>query len=49
LSGTVSKTEKAGLYRVKIKPDMAGDWVAKLRYDGSRGSGELSFAVNVKS
>ena len=27
---------------------MAGDWTATLHYQGSRGEGDASFAVNVK-
>jgi hypothetical protein len=27
---------------------MAGDWTAKLDYDGSRGQGSVSFTVNVE-
>jgi len=27
---------------------MAGDWMATLRYEGPRDSGNVSFSVNVK-
>ena len=37
-----------GRYRAKIKPDMAGDWMAQLHYDGPHGTGSFSFSVNVK-
>jgi len=37
-----------GRYRAQVKPDMAGDWTAQLRYSGPHGSGEISFTVNVK-
>jgi hypothetical protein len=37
-----------GRYRARIKPDMAGDWTAQLRYDGPRGSGTVSFTMNVR-
>ena len=37
-----------GQYRAKVKPDMAGDWKATLRYDGPRGNGSVSVSVNVK-
>ena len=32
----------------KVKPDMTGDWMARLRYEGRRGNGNVSFSVNVK-
>jgi Cu(I)/Ag(I) efflux system membrane protein CusA/SilA len=38
----------AGLYRARIKPDMAGDWTAQLRYDGRRGAGEIRLSLNVR-
>jgi Cu(I)/Ag(I) efflux system membrane protein CusA/SilA len=36
-----------GQYRAKLKPDMAGDWVAKVSFAGPAGKGETSLAVNV--
>ena len=45
---TIEPTGTPGRYRAKVKPDMAGDWMATLRYDGPRGKGNVSFAVNVK-
>jgi Cu(I)/Ag(I) efflux system membrane protein CusA/SilA len=44
---TISPTGEPGRYLAKIKPDMAGDWTAKLDYDGQRGQGALSFTVTV--
>jgi Cu(I)/Ag(I) efflux system membrane protein CusA/SilA len=44
---TVSPAGGVGRYRAQIKPDMAGDWTAQLHYAGPRGSGDLSFTVNV--
>ena len=46
---TVQRTGTAGQYRAKIKVDMAGDWTAKLSYEGLRGSGQTSFNLNTKS
>jgi hypothetical protein len=46
-ASTITPTGEPGRYRAKIKPDMAGDWVAKLTYDGPRGQGSASFTVNV--
>jgi hypothetical protein len=45
---TVERTKTPGQYRAKIKPDMAGDWIAKLSFNGSHGSGQTSFNLNVK-
>jgi len=45
---TMKPTGTPGQYRVEVKPDMAGDWMATLRYEGPRGSGSVSFSVNVK-
>ena len=46
-AATVKPTGTPGQYRASIKPDMAGDWMVKLEYDGPRGKGEVSFTVNV--
>jgi len=46
-AATVKPTGTPGKYRASIKPDMAGDWMVKLEYDGPRGKGEISFTVNV--
>jgi YtkA-like len=45
---TVQRTGTAGQYRAKIKVGMAGDWTAKLSYEGPRGSGQTSFNLNTK-
>jgi len=45
---TVQRSGTPGQYRAKIKPDMAGDWMAKLSFNGPRGSGQTSFNLNVK-
>jgi hypothetical protein len=45
---TVQRTKTPGQYRATIKPDMAGDWIAKLSFNGPRGSGHTSFNLNVK-
>ena len=44
----VSPTGKPGQYRVEIKPEMAGDWMAQLSYNGERGGGKTNFKVTVK-
>jgi Cu(I)/Ag(I) efflux system membrane protein CusA/SilA len=45
--GTVTPTGTAGRYRVKLRPEMGGDWTVQLAYDGPRGSGQVSFTVTV--
>ena len=47
-SATIQPTGTPGQYRAGIKPEMAGDWTAKLSYQGPRGNGSVSFSVNVK-
>src|SRR5437868_9106478 len=46
--GTIERTNRSGRYRAKIKIDMAGDWNAKLSYDGPQGKGKTIFNVNTK-
>ena len=45
---TIKPTGTPGQYRAGVKPDMGGDWMATLRYEGPRGNGSVSFSVNVK-
>jgi len=45
---TIERTNTPGRYRAKIKIDMAGDWNAKISYEGPRGSGQSSFNLNAK-
>src|SRR5207249_1901428 len=47
-ASTIEPTGIPGRYRAKVKPDMTGDVMATLRYDGPRGSGSVSFSANVK-
>jgi hypothetical protein len=44
---TIVPTGEPGRYRARIKPDMAGDWTAQLRYEGQRGQETVSFTINV--
>ncbi len=46
--GPAQRTGTTGQYRAKVTGDMAGDWNAKVSYDGSRGQGQKSFPVTVK-
>jgi Cu(I)/Ag(I) efflux system membrane protein CusA/SilA len=45
---SIERAPGVGRYRATIKPEMAGDWTARLRYAGPHGSGELGFTLNVK-
>lgn len=36
----IERTNTRGRYRAKIKIDMAGDWTAKISFDGPRGQGQ---------
>jgi len=46
--GPAQKTETTGQYRAKIKIDMAGDWNAKISFDGPHGHGQQSFSITAK-
>src|SRR5207248_2382876 len=46
--GPAQKTGTASQYRAKVKADMAGDWNAKISFQGPHGQGQQSFSVIVK-
>jgi hypothetical protein len=46
--GDVIKTSNPGVYRVKLKPEMGGDWVVKLSWTGPAGEGQVEIPVSVK-
>jgi len=46
--GAAQRTGTPGQYRAKAKADMAGDWNAKISFDGPRGKGQSSFSATVK-
>ena len=46
--GPAQKTGTAGQYRAEVRADMAGDWNAKLSFEGPHGQGQQSFLVTVK-
>jgi len=46
--GTIERTDTPGRYGAKIKIDMAGDWNAKISFDGPHGKGQTSFNLNAK-
>jgi Cu(I)/Ag(I) efflux system membrane protein CusA/SilA len=44
----VTKTSVPGVYRAKLQPQMGGDWVLKLSWQGSAGTDQIEIPVNVK-
>jgi hypothetical protein len=44
----VVKTRTPGVYRAKIKPQMAGDWAINLSWKGPAGEGQADIPVSVK-
>ena len=46
--GDVTRTSNPGVYRVKLKPEMGGDWVVKLSWTGPAGEGQVEIPVSVK-
>jgi hypothetical protein len=44
----VAKTGKSGVYRVKLQPQMGGDWVVKLSWQGPAGEGHVEIPVSVR-
>ncbi len=46
--GTAERARTPGQYRAKVKADMAGDWNAKISFQGPRGQGQQSFSVTIK-
>jgi hypothetical protein len=41
-------TETPGIYRGKVKIEMAGEWQAQLAYEGPAGSGKTTITVSVQ-
>ena len=46
--GDVTKTSAPGVFRVKLQPQMGGDWVVKLSWQGPAGEGQVEIPVSVK-
>jgi hypothetical protein len=40
---TLTTTAEPGVYRAKVKLEMAGEWQAQVAYEGPRGTGKGSF------
>ena len=47
-SGTTERTNTPGRYRAKVKIDMAGDWNARISFDGPHGKGQQSFSITAR-
>lgn len=45
---TLTTTSEPGVYRARVKLEMAGEWQAQLAYEGPRGSGKGSFSVTAQ-
>jgi len=46
--GEVTKTSTPGVYHAKLQPQMGGDWVVKLSWQGPAGEGQVEIPVSVK-
>jgi YtkA-like len=44
----ITPGDAPGRYTAKVTPDMGGEWVAQLHYEGPRGSGAVNFRVQVE-
>jgi hypothetical protein len=42
----IEQARTAGQQRAKLKIDTAGDWNARISYDGPHGRGEMNFSVS---
>ena len=45
---TLTTTGEPGVYRAKVKLEMAGEWQAQIAYEGPHGSGKGSFPVTAQ-
>lgn len=45
---TFTTTDTPGVYRGKANIEMAGEWQAKITYDGPKGRGQASFPVTAQ-
>jgi hypothetical protein len=45
--GLAQRTGTAGQYRAKVRADAAGDWSARVSFDGPRGEGQTNFPLNI--
>ena len=47
-AATLTTTSEPGVYRAKVKLEMAGEWQAQLAYEGPRGAGKGAFPVTAR-
>jgi hypothetical protein len=47
-AATLTTTTEPGVYHAKVKIEMAGEWQARLAYEGPRGVGKGSFTVTAQ-
>ena len=47
-AAALTTTNEPGVYRAKVKLEMAGEWQAQIAYEGPRGSGKGSFPVTAQ-
>jgi hypothetical protein len=47
-AATLTTTSEPGVYRAKVKLEMAGEWQAQLAYEGPRGTGKGTFPVTAQ-
>jgi hypothetical protein len=47
-AATLTTTTEPGVYRAKVNIEMAGEWQARLAYEGPRGAGKGSFPVTAQ-
>jgi Cu(I)/Ag(I) efflux system membrane protein CusA/SilA len=45
---TIEQTPSPGRYLAQLKIDMAGDWNAKISFNGPQGKGEANFPLNTR-
>jgi hypothetical protein len=47
-AASLTTTREPGVYRAKVRLEMAGEWQAQLAYEGPRGQGKGSFPVTAQ-
>jgi YtkA-like len=47
-AATLTTTREPGVYRAKVRLEMAGEWQAQLAYEGHAGAGKGSFPVTAQ-
>ena len=45
---TLTTTESPGRYRAQVDIEMKGTWEAQIKYEGPRGSGQVSMTLSAK-